>query len=283
MSSYHRIDSVYSERQDSMKIVKVLSVAAVVFLLTLLISMFVVPPGSVGIVVTFGSVQSYPSGLHFRKPFVSTLEMLSLKTQLIEEKSHTPTKEGLSVELDTAILFHFNEEKVGDLYKKVGVNYIKNLIEPEAASAIRGLTSESEAKDLYTSARNKIQKDIKEELSEKLSVRGINITDVLLKGVTLPKEVTKAIEMKVKAEQEAARMEFVLQKEKKEAERKSIEAKGIAEFQRIVTEGISPELLKWKGIEATERFASAPNTKIVIMGNDGNGLPVLLSADEKVQ
>ena len=124
-----------------------------------------------------------------------------------------------------------------------------------------------------------IQDTHKAELTEKLSSRGIIIEDVLLKDTQLPEQLSKSIELKVQAEQEAARMEFVLQKERQEAERKAIEAKGIADFQRIVSEGISDELLKWKGVEATEKFAESTNTKIVIMGNSGSDLPVILSAD----
>lgn len=152
-------------------------------------------------------------------------------------------------------------------------------MEPEAASAVRGLTSESDAKALYSSGRNLIQDSVKAELMDKLTPRGIIIDDVLLKDLVLPDELTAAIEAKVKAEQDSARMQFVLQKERQEAERKAIEASGIAEFQKIVSEGISPNLLKWKGVEATEKFADSPNTKIIIIGNDSNGLPVLLNAD----
>lgn len=244
------------------------------------LSIFVVPPGSIGIVVTFGKVESFSAGLHAKLPWISSLELISAKTQLLEEKNQTPTKEGLSVELDTAILFRLNPSMAGELYAKVGVNYVTTLIEPEAASTIRGLTSESQAKALYTSGRNKIQTAVKEELEARLGPHGIVIIDVLLKGIILPEQLMQSIEAKAKAEQDAARMEFVLKKEQKEAERKSIEAKGIAEFQRIVSSGISPELLKWKGIEATEKFSSSNHSKVIIMGNDGNSLPVILSADK---
>ena len=115
---------------------------------------------------------------------------------------------------------------------------------------------------------------------KKLGPRGIVIEDVLLKDIGLPEQLSKSIELKVQAEQESARMVFVLQKEEQEAKRKAIEAGGVADFQRIVSQGISPELLKWKGIEATEKFANSPNTKIVIMGNGGDSLPVILSADD---
>jgi prohibitin 1 len=239
---------------------------------------YVVPPGMVGVVVTLGHIGTSSSGLHYRVPLVSTVEFLSTKTQLLEEKNVIPTKEGLAVTLDTAVLFRLDASKAGTLYQEVGSNYVQVLLRPEAASAVRGLTSESEAKALYSSGRNVIQGAVLAELKEKLEPRGIIVEDVLLKDIVLPQELSKAIELKVQAEQEAARMEFVLKKEEQEARRKAIEAGGISEFQRIVSEGISPELLKWKGVEATEKFAESPNTKIIIMGNGADGLPVILSA-----
>merc|ERR1719482_292700 len=111
-----------------------------------------------------------------------------------------------------------------------------------------------------------------------LAPRGLIVEDVLLKAVRLPSLLTHAIELKAQAEQDSARMEFVLTKERQEAERKSVEAKGIAAFQRIVSEGISPALLQWKGIEATEKLAGSTNSKMVIMGNGKDSLPVLLGA-----
>lgn len=173
-------------------------------------------------------------------------------------------------------LFRLDSTKAADLYTKVGPNYIDVLLVPETASAVRGLTSESQAKALYTSGRNTIQDSLKKELQTKFAPRGVIVEDVLLKDIELPEELSKSIELKVQAEQEAARMEFVLQKEKQEAQRKAIEAQGVADFQRIVSDGISEELLKWKGVEATELFAHSPNTKIVIVGNSGDGLPVIL-------
>lgn len=176
-------------------------------------------------------------------------------------------------------LFRLESSKAADIYKQVGENYINLILAPEASSAIRGLTSESEAKALYSNGRNIMQDTLRKQLKEKLEPRGIIVEDVLLKDIKLPAQLSKAIEMKAQAEQDAARMEFVLQKERQEAERKAIEAQGIADFQKIVSEGISPELLQWKGIEATEKFADSPNTKIIVIGNDSGSLPVILSAD----
>lgn len=115
------------------------------------------------------------------------------------------------------------------------------------------------------------------ELKAKLEPRGITLEDVLLKGIKLPKQLTDAIELKAQAEQESARMEFVLTKEKQEVERKRLEASGIAAFQKIVSEGISDQLLQWKGIEATQKLAESNNAKMVVMGDTRGSLPVLLS------
>lgn len=258
----------------------VLGIVAVVFAVIFLFHIpFIVEPGNIALVVTVGNVVAVQSGMHFKIPLFSKIIIFSTKTQKLEESNRTPTLEGLSVQLDTAILFRLDPTKAADLYREVGEDYIHTLLEPEAASAVRGLTSESDAKALYSSGRNLIQDSVKAELVTKLAPRGIIIDDVLLKDLVLPKQLNAAIEAKVQAEQDAARMEFVLQKEKQEAERKSIEAGGIADFQRIVSDGISPNLLKWKGVEATEKFANSQNTKIIIMGNDANGLPVILNAD----
>lgn len=257
-------------------------IVVVLFLVAMFETAYVVPPGMVAVVVTLGQVHAYNSGLHFRIPLVSQVEILSTKTQLLEEQNVIPTKEGLSVTLDTAVLFRLQASSAAELYKQVGADYVNVLLKPEAASAVRGLTSESEAKALYSSGRTLIQDALKDELTAKLEPKGIIIEDVLLKDIKLPEQLSKSIELKVQAEQEAARMEFVLQKEKQEAQRKSIEAQGIADFQNIVSKDLSPQLLQWKAIEATGKFSDSANTKIVIMGNSGKDLPVLLSADAAV-
>merc|ERR1719399_2478908 len=242
-------------------------------------SVRVVPPAHVGIVSVFGRVSAnvLRSGLHITSPFVDVLSFTT-KTQLLEQQNHVPTKEGLTVDLDVAVLFRADEEKVRDIFLGLGANYVTVLVQPELSSAVRGLTSEAVAKALYTSGRLEMQKKLKSELTSALHPRGIVVEDVLLKAVRLPELLTHAIELKAQAEQESARMEFVLAKETQEAERKSVEARGIAAFQRIVSEGISPALLQWKGIEATEKLASSSNSKMVIMGNGKDSLPVLLGA-----
>jgi regulator of protease activity HflC (stomatin/prohibitin superfamily) len=120
---------------------------------------------------------------------------------------------------------------------------------------------------------------VREKLDQTLGKMGIIIESVMLKDLELPESLSKAIEQKAKAEQESVMMEFVLTKEKQEAERKAIEARGIADFQKIVSEGISDQTLRWKGIEATEKLVSSPNAKIIVMGNSKGDLPVIFNGD----
>jgi len=185
-------------------------------------------------------------------------------------------------------------KKAEEVYKGVGMKYEDILIKPDVASIIRSLTVVSEAKALYTDGREVIQSQMKDRLEESLKPRGIIVEKVFLKGIELPSQLRTSIELKAKAEQDAERMEYELEKDKKkaeqdtalmeytlererqEAERKAIEAQGIADFQKIVSEGISGNLLKWKGIEATEKLADSDNAKMVIMGGGGGGLPVIL-------
>jgi len=241
----------------------------------------IVDAGYVGVASTFGSLERYDPGVHIRNPLFTDVTQLSTKTELLEQSNFVPTKEGLTVELDTAVLVRLDPDRAVDLFRTVGPDFVRKLVTPEASSSIRGLTSESEAKALYTAGRGELQNRLRDELSEKLEPRGIVVEDVLLKNVVLPEALTQSIQEKAQAEQESARMEFVLRKESQEAKRKSIQAEGIADFQRIVTKGITPDLLQWKGIEATEKLAESPNSKVIVIGNSKSSLPVILGGESK--
>jgi len=243
-------------------------------------SIRVVPAGHIGLEAVFGAVRddALASGLHVVNPLCNVV-LFSTKTRLLDSENFVPTKEGLNVELDVSLLYHIEPKDARAIYVTVGENYDEVVVRPELSSAVRGLTSEVNARALYTSGRSEIRDKLVDELKAKLTPRGIMLEDVLLKAIKLPPALAASIEAKTQAEQEAQRMEFVLQTEHQEASRKAIEAGGIAEFQRIVSEGISENLLKWKGIEATERLADSDNAKIVVMGNSRESLPVLLSGD----
>mmetsp|Transcript_68352 Transcript_68352/g.142477 ORF Transcript_68352/g.142477 Transcript_68352/m.142477 type:complete len:273 (+) Transcript_68352:135-953(+) len=258
-------------------------ICGVLFLIFILLmaSLRTVPPATIGMVTSAGSVweDTKTPGVHFCSP-IAKINTLSTKTILVEQTNHVPTKEGLTVQLDVSVLFHIEPDRARDIYLELGSDYAEVFIQPHLSSLVRGLTSEQDAKALYTEGRTKLQQDLKSELAAKMVPRGIVVEDVLLKAVKLPALLTQSIELKAQAEQESDRMSFVLTKETQEAERKAIEATGIADFQRIVSEGIDAQLLQWKGIEATENLAKSNNAKMVLIGNTKDSLPVLLSSTE---
>ncbi|HEX6881063.1 MAG TPA: SPFH domain-containing protein, partial [Terriglobales bacterium] len=140
----------------------------------------------------------------------------------------------------------------------------------------RSVTASHSANSLYSSEREQVAQQMLSELSAQLTKRGIIVENVLLRDITLPVALKQSIEAKQQAEQESLAMSFRLQKERQEAERKRIEAQGIRDFQQIVAQGISPQLLEWKGIEATENLAKSTNAKVVVIGAGKNGLPLIL-------
>lgn len=237
----------------------------------------VIPAGHVGVVDLFGVVSdnTLKSGINFVNPLARIIKF-SVKTQEIKEDMDVPSKEGLTVGLEISVLFHLNPDKASLVYKTIGENYAQIILIPNFRSVCRGVTASYEAKALYTSEREQLAQIIKDELQKNVGPRGITIESTPLRKVVLPEGLSKAIEAKLQAEQESQRMQFILQKEEQEAQRKRIEAKGIADFQDIVTRGISEPLLRWKGIEATEKLASSPNSKIVIIGAGKDGLPIIL-------
>lgn len=237
----------------------------------------VIPAGHVGVVDFFGVVSenTLKSGINLVNPFARVIKF-SVKTQEIKEDMDVPSKEGLTVGLEISVLFHLNPEKAALVYKTIGENYAQIILIPNFRSVCRGVTASYEAKALYTSEREQLAQIIKDELQKSVGPRGITIESTPLRKVVLPEGLSRAIEAKLQAEQESQRMQFILQKEEQEAQRKRIEAKGIADFQDIVTRGISEPLLRWKGIEATEKLANSPNSKIVIIGAGKDGLPIIL-------
>ena len=249
----------------------------VLLLILLFASVVSVPTGHVGVLTLFGRVtgETLGEGMHLINPLKS-VQRLSIQTQSVKESASVPSNEGLILALDTSLLFHLDRSKAAEVYQKVGANYAEKIVEPTLRAAIRAATSAHTANALYTNARELVQQQIQEELIAQLAPRGVIIENVLLRDVQLPAMLKSSIEAKQQAEQDALRMSFILQKEKQEAERKRIEAQGIADFQKIVAQGISPQLLEWKGIEATEKLATSSNSKVVVVGNTKNGLPLIL-------
>src|SRR3990170_3483468 len=233
-----------ANRQESSLALVALVVAAFIGLLQ---CWTIIPAGHVGVIDFFGNVsdQTLLPGVNFVNPMANVVSF----------------------------------ENANKIYKSVGEDYVEKILAPQFRSVVRGVTASYDARALYTAEREELAKKIEQEISNLVKPRGITIEAAPLRQLTLPARLTESIEEKLKAEQESQRMQFILQRETQEAERKRIEAKGISDFQDIVSKGISDQLLRWKGIEATEKLASSNNTKIVVIGAGKDGLPLILGGN----
>jgi prohibitin 1 len=238
----------------------------------------VVPPGNVGVLVLFGKVYgTIPEGIHLVNPLAS-MELMSVRTKEAFEHAEAPSKEGLNVVLEVSCLYHLQSTQADKVYREIGPRFEDVIVKPQFRAAIRDNTVKHESKDLYTSGREVITNEIYDELVSDLKPRGIVVEKILLRRIQLPQSVVEAINAKLAADQQAQQMRFVLEKERQEAERKRIEAQGIQDFQRIISQGLSEQLLRWKGIETTRALAESQNSKLVIVGGR-DGLPLILNTE----
>jgi len=234
--------------------------------------------GYVGVLSLYGDVNTgnvLQAGFHFINPLKSVHE-INIQTTEMKESADVPSNEGLIMHLDTSLRYHIDPARAAELYKTVQGEVENTIIEPALRSDIREVTSSHTANALYSGERDKVASEILERQKVNLGSKGIVVEAIFLRDIQLPTSLKQAIETKQRAEQESPAMSFRLQKERQEADRKRIEAEGIRDFSRTVAAGISPELLTWKGIEATEKLSDSPNSKIVIIGNSKNGLPLIM-------
>ena len=259
-------------------------IGMIVALLIAFSQMFtVIPAGYAGVIDMFGNVSdnTLKPGVNLVNPIANVIKFDTRKQEL-KEVMNVPSKEGLSIELELSLIFRLSMDKVNEIYKTAGdyEEYLQKIVTPNFRSVVRGVTTKYEAKALYTAEREKLESEIKSKLAAVPEMKEAIVLSAPLRQITLPTGLKNAIEDKLKAEQESQRMEFILTREKQEAERKRIEAKGIADFQEIVSKGISEQLLKWKGIEATEKLANSPNSKVIVIGSGKEGLPIILGNDK---
>ncbi len=249
------------------------------FLLIALSQFFTqIPAGHVGVVDFFGIVSqtTLPAGINPVNP-MARVHKFSIQTMEHKENMQVLSREGLTIGLELSVLYRLNPDSAARVYQTIlGGDYETIVLIPQFRSISRAVTASFQASALYSTERERLGLAIQEELARTIAPRGVIIETTPLRNVALPVQLTEAIETKQRADQEAQRMEFVLMKEKQEADRKRIEAKGIADFQTIVAAGISEQLLRWKGIEATEKIAASPNTKVVIVGAGKDGLPIIM-------
>ena len=237
----------------------------------------VIRPGEVGIKQRLGKLSDKVAtqGIVSYNPFTSKVIKTSIQTNNLELSLSLPSKEGLSITSQISILYRLDKDKVSSVIRTLGLNY-QSIISNVFRSASADVCSKFYAKDMHSGMRADIEKSIKEKMDETLTSQGIVIESVLMKSIQLPEGLASSIERKLQAEQDAMRMEFVLQQQKLEVERIIIEAKGTRDAQKIIAEGLTPEIIKIRSIEAFIQLSKSPNTKMVI--TDGK-TPFLINSD----
>ena len=254
-------------------------IVALVFALIALTQCFTqIPAGHVGVVDFFGVVSDKPltAGIQPVNPLANVVKF-SIQTKEHKETMQVLSREGLSIGLEISAIYRLNPDSAAQVYKTIlGGDYEDIVLVPQFRAISRAITASFQASALYSTEREQLAIGIQNELGATVIKRGIIIEATPLRNVGLPPQLTEAIETKQRADQESQRMQFVLTKEKQEADRKRIEAQGISDFQSIVARGISDQLLRWKGIEATEKIAQSPNAKVIVIGAGKDGLPLIL-------
>jgi len=265
----------------------------VVMIIGIIISCFVqIDAGQVGVKKLFGKVQPavLESGLHFINPLFE-IEKLDIKTQNYtmsgihdegqkqgDDAIRVLTADGLEVTIDLTVLYRIIPTDAPRLVRETGVDYEYKIVRPITRTRIRDNAVYYEAVALYSSKRDEFQSRIFNGIENDFKKRGLLLENLLVRNITLPAAVKGTIEQKIQAEQEAQKMQFVLQKEKQEADRKRIEAQGIADYQHIISESLTDKQLQYEQIKAYKEMALSQNTKIIVIGKGGS--PVILDAKQ---
>jgi regulator of protease activity HflC (stomatin/prohibitin superfamily) len=245
--------------------------------------------GEVGVQALYGNVQPdiLESGLHVINPLMDITEfdiqtqnytMSAIHTEGAQEGDdaiRVLSNDGLEVVIDLTVLYRVSPTESPKIYKQIGVNYIDKIVRPVTRTRIRDNAVYYDAVALYSTKRNEFQQRIYKSIEDDFKTRGLVLEQLLIRNINLPASVKLSIESKINAEQDAQKMTFVLQKEKQEAERKRVEAQGIADYQRIISLGLTEKQLQYEQIKAQKELAASPNTKIIFM--NGKNSPVILS------
>ncbi len=267
-------------------------------------SITIIKAGNVGVPTIFGKVINLPisEGLSFVNPFWN-IHKMSIKTETYtmvstpaegakttgDDSIFTQTSDGIVMNMDVTVAYRLILSDAAHIYRFFGADYADTIVRASAKSALPDITSKYSFQDAFTTKRDELGFKVGERMNQTIrniiseqtgeNIQGIVVQSVMIRKIEPPKTIKASIEAKMAAEQEAERMKYVLLKEKQEAERKKIEAEGIQKFQTIVSNGINDNLLKWKGIEATESLAKSQNAKVVVIGSGKDGLPLILGGN----
>ena len=238
----------------------------------------IIGPGEVGVMDLFGKVlnRELHSGVNLVNPLVN-VHTFSIKTREMQETMNVPSKEGLQVDLDVSILYRMKPDDASEIFRTIGTNFEDVVIIPNFRSSARNVTVQFDARALYTSGREIITQSLLNDLQVALEERGIIIEKVLIRGIRLPETVTSAIEEKLKADQEAQKMVFLVQREELEAQRKKVEAEGISEANKIIAQGLTSGYIQWYRIEMLKQLVNSPNNTIIIIPDDLKSVPMIMN------
>jgi regulator of protease activity HflC (stomatin/prohibitin superfamily) len=279
------VNSPFSKFSNTLKIIGLLVIALGIFSSTFK----QIDAGKVGVKSLYGSVQPdvLESGLHLINPLLDVTEF-DIQTQNYtmsaihaegaqegDDAIRVLSNDGLEVVIDLTVLYKITPADAPIIFKQIGVNYTDKIVRPVTRTRIRDNAVYYDAVALYSTKRNEFQQRIFKSIETDFKSRGLILEQLLIRNINLPASVKTTIESKINAEQEAQKMQFVLQKEKQEAERKRVEAQGIADYQRIISMGLTDKQLQYEQIKAQKEIATSPNTKIIFMGK--GSAPVILS------
>jgi regulator of protease activity HflC (stomatin/prohibitin superfamily) len=267
------------------------AIGVIVIALGVFSSMFKqIDAGKVGVKSLYGSVETdvLESGLHLINPLLDVTNF-DIQTQNYtmsaihgegavegDDAIRVLSNDGLEVVIDLTVLYRVIPNEAPKIFKQIGVNYIDKIVRPVTRTRIRDNAVYYDAIALYSTKRSEFQQRIFKTIEDDFKLRGLVLEQLLIRNINLPSSVKTTIESKINAEQDAQKMTFVLQKEKQEAERKRVEAQGIADYQKIISSGLTDKQLQYEQIKAQKEIATSANTKIIFMNGKGNA-PVILS------
>lgn len=252
-------------------------------------SIKIIEPGKVGVQTLFGKVQDQvlESGLHFINPAVD-VTTFSIQTENYtmsardnegqvqgDDAIRVLSSDGLEVTIDLSVLYRVNPAKAPFILQNIGEDYQNKIVRPVTRTAVRDNAVNYQAVDLYSTKREEFQGKINKTITDNFAKNGLEVQQILVRNISLPATVRASIESKIQAEQDAQKMQFVLQKERQEADRKRVEAQGIADYQKIISTGLTDKQLQYQSILAQKEIALSPNAKVIIIGGKGN--PIMLS------
>jgi len=270
-----------------MKRVQIIIIAVVAIVVLLLIfgsrMFFVLKPGERAVIFKrFGGgldkENIYTPGFHAIAPWNDPVRY-DVREQKSEETMDVLDKEGLSINLDVTIIFNPFYDKIGHLHENIGENYVSVMVIPNVRSSVRAVTGRYNAEEIYSTKRAEVETEIIAATRKALNAKNIEMKDLLIRSIALPEKIKQAIESKLQQQQEALAYQFRLEREKSEAERRRIEAQGIADYNRIISASLTDRILQQKGIDATLELANSANSKVVVIGSGEDGLPMILGGN----